>query len=108
MNHENNQIKRDFMWLGDWEFYSRDYKKRKGDMMNFVLMNIYNTGAIFAALLVACIAFGPMVYGISLCLHNERLSVGMKLLWCLAFLSSSVVALLVYFALYKRQPSDEE
>lgn len=77
--------------------------------MYSTLLSINDQNAIFVCLLVGCLFFGPIVYGISLCLNNDRLSAGMKALWVLAFLSSSLVALAVYFAMYKsRQNTHDE
>ena len=59
-------------------------------------------------LLALVLAFGPMVYGMYLCLNNDRLSGGMKALWCLAFIFSSLLALVVYLALYKSRGDEEE
>lgn len=67
------------------------------------------TAVIFLSLLTGCLFLAPMVCGISMCVRNERLSTGMKAVWILAFLSSSLVALAVYFALYKSgQNTDRE
>ncbi len=71
-----------------------------------IVMEYIGLGLLW--LLALVMAFGPMVYGISLCLKNDRLSGTMKNLWCLAFIFSSFMALVVYLSLYKSQPDSED
>ena len=72
------------------------------------LLFIETIGLVLLWIAALVIAFGPMIYGMNLCLHNDRLSGGMKVLWCLAFFSSSVLALVAYLAIYGSGRGEEE
>ena len=71
------------------------------------LLFIETIGLVLLWIAALVIAFGPMIYGMNLCLHNDRLSGGMKVLWCLAFFSSSVLALVAYFAIYNSRRDED-
>ena len=71
------------------------------------LLFIETIGLVLLWIAALVIALGPMIYGMSLCLNNDRLSGGMKILWCLAFFSSSVLALVVYFAIYNSRRDED-
>ena len=75
-------------------------------MSNLLFIKFVGLALLWIFALV--LAFGPMVYGMYLCLTNDRLSGGMKALWCLAFIFSSLLALVVYLALYKSRGDEEE
>ena len=75
-------------------------------MCNLLFIKYIGLALLWIVALV--LAFGPMIYGMNLCLHNDRLSGGMKVLWCLAFFSSSVLALVAYLAIYGSGRGEEE
>lgn len=66
----------------------------------------YNVLTILLFIAAFALAFGPMIYGISKCLHNNRLSSGMKILWCLGFVFYSFLALICYLAIYGKDEPD--
>ncbi len=74
-------------------------------MSNLLFIKFVGLALLWIFALV--LAFGPMIYGMSLCLRNERLSGGMKLLWCLAFFFSSLLALVLYLGLYKTRRDED-